>query len=308
MGWKPKWTERQQPLGDEVFLDHVGWFVEDLEKASSSLKNLGFHVSRENVHMNRQADGSSLPSGTVNRLITPALGYLEFLGSRGDTPLAKQHKAQLSRYEGLHLMAFAASNVPAEAPRLREKGFEPLKPVDMRRMTLTARGIEEEARFSVLRVPPKVMPEGRIQWCGHFTPELVWEPGGTDQPNAVDALSGVLWVVEDLEEATERFAKFVRKPSVLIDDGIAVIVLERGVLVLVTEQACSKLLPNFENVKPPYGAAVLLRSRDIAKTEKVLQSAGVTYDRCDGRLFLSPNEALGSFMIIHPVDLAPLSL
>jgi len=258
--------------------------------------------------MNRQADGSSLPSGTVNRLITPALGYLEFLGSRGDTPLAHQHKAQLSRYEGLHLMAFAASNVPAEAPRLREKGFEPLKPVDMRRMTLTARGIEEEARFSVLRVPPKVMPEGRIQWCGHFTPELVWEPGETDQPNAVDALSGVLWVVEDLEEATERFAKFVRKPSVLIDDGIAVIVLERGVLVLVTEQACSKLLPNFENVKPPYGAAVLLRSRDIAKTEKVLQSAGVTYDRCDGRLFLSPNEALGSFMIIHPVDLAPLSL
>ncbi len=308
MDWKPGWKERQKPLGDEVFLDHVGWFVADLEIAANRLKDLGFRVTRENIHMNRQQDGSSVPSGTFNRLVTPALGYLEFLGSSGDTPLARQHRIQLARYEGLHLMAFAASDVPSEAPRLAESGFQPLEPVDMRRMTLTANGSEAEARFSVLRVPPGIMPEGRVQWCGHFTPDLVWEKGETDQPNGVDALSGALWIVEDLDEASGRFARFVRKPIVKIAEGISGLALERGALLLATASAGLQIVPELDRNISPYGAAVMLRSQDVSKTERALRAGGVMFQKHGDYIVVPPAEALGSSMIIHAANQLPLPL
>ena len=39
------WTDRQLPVGDQVFLDHFGYFVADLETAGLRLKRLGFQVT-----------------------------------------------------------------------------------------------------------------------------------------------------------------------------------------------------------------------------------------------------------------------
>ncbi|MGZ0186889.1 MAG: VOC family protein, partial [Alphaproteobacteria bacterium] len=177
----------QHPVGSDVYLDHVGWFVADLDETAATLQRLGFVVSPENIHMNQGPDGGKQPSGTLNRLVTPGLGYLEFLAARGDTPLAAQHGKQLARYQGLHLLAFSSSDVPAEAPRLADEGFRPLEPVDMRRNVETESGVAE-GRFSVLRVPPDAMAEGRVQWCGHLTPELVWRESLTTHPNSAAAL------------------------------------------------------------------------------------------------------------------------
>ncbi len=279
------WVERQQPKGDEVFLDHVGWFVGDLDAAAAELERLGFRVSPENVHMNRQADGSQLPSGTVNRLATPALGYLEFLGARGDTPLARQHAAQLARYEGLHLLAFASADVPAEAPRLAAEGFRPLDPVDMRRDAVTANGVRE-SRFSVLRVPPDAMPEGRIQWCGHGTPDLVWQPGGTAQPNGVEALTGALWLVDDVDEALDRYSRFVRKPARRIGPDVGVVDLERGVLVFAKDGAAFGL--SDAPATRPFGACVALRVADLAATQVFFEAAGVAFTDMPAGLLARP--------------------
>lgn len=290
------WVERQKPEGDEVFLDHVGWFVADLDRAAERLARLGFLVSPENVHMNRAADGSATPSGTVNRLSTLGLGYLEFLGARGDTPLSRQHAAQLARYEGLHLMAFSSGDVPAEAPRLKAEGFDTLPPVDMRRAIQTSTG-EHEARFSVLRVPPDVMPEGRVQWCGHHTPEHVWDPPGLAHPNGAAALTGLLWVVADLDEALDRYGRFVRKPAQKISDGVGRIDLERGFLDFATPGSAAQRLDDLYAPTAPYGAAVWLKSKDLDGTAKYLETTGIAHRRESGRLIIGPAEALGTTLV-----------
>jgi len=290
------WEERQTPKGDEVFLDHVGWFVADLDAAAAQMERLGFVVSGENVHMNRAADGSTAPSGTFNRLATPDLGYLEFLGSRGDAPLARQHRAQLARYEGLHLMAFSSADVPAEAPRLEAEGFRPLAPVDMRRDVQTAAGVEE-GRFSVLRVPPEAMPEGRVQWCAHHTPDLVWQPGRTRHPNGVEALTGALWVVPDLDEATARYARFLRKAAEPLAAGVVALALERGDLLLATQDGACGLIPGLEVPTAPFGAAVSLRVGSLDSTAALFQAAGVAHERTGDRLFVPPAEGLGAGLV-----------
>lgn len=301
----PGATAPQTPPGEAVFLDHVGWFVADLDAAAATLNRLGFAVSPENVHMNRASDGSQAPSGTVNRLATPAIGYLEFLGARGDTPLARQHAAQLARYEGLHLMAFSSADVPAEAARLAREGFRPLEPIDMRRDVATADG-PREARFSVLRVPPGVMAEGRVQWCAHFTPDLVWRAGLTDHANGALALSGALWLVADLDEALDRYSRFLRKPARRLAVGVGDIALERGALVFATPDAAPALLPGVAAPSLPYGAGVGVSVRDLAATAAMLAASGVAFAQAGHRLILPPTEALGAWLIFH-TDGAPFA-
>ncbi len=293
------WAERQQPEGGEVFLDHVGWFVADLDKAAAQLKRLGFAVSDENVHMNRAPDGAQAPSGTVNRLVTPGLGYLEFLGARGDTPLARQHAAQLARYEGLHLMAFSSADVPAEAPRLAAEGFNPLEPVDMRRIVDTPAG-PAEARFSVLRVPPGAMPEGRVQWCAHHTPEHVWKPGATAQPNGVEALTGALWIVDDVPEALDRYSRFLRKPAKRLSDDLGAIALDRGALLFATPSGTGVFAP--PPPTRPFGAIVSLRVADLEGSCRAVGGAASVTRLDDGALV---DDGLGARLLLHE-GLSPL--
>ena len=107
------WTERQIPERDEVFVDHVGYFVHDLDAAGAQLARLGFRVSAINVQTNADASGALKPSGTSNRLAKLRFGFLEMLAATHDTPLAEQFKSQIARYPGLHLIAFSAEECGA---------------------------------------------------------------------------------------------------------------------------------------------------------------------------------------------------
>jgi hypothetical protein len=293
--------QAQHPTGSDVYLDHVGWFVADLNEAAVAMQRLGFVVSPENIHTNQGPDGGKQPSGTMNRLVTPGQGYLEFLAARGDTPLSMQHAKQLARYQGLHLLAFSSSDVPAEAPRLAEEGFRPLEPVDMRRDVEIEEGVAE-GRFSVLRVPPDAMPEGRMQWCGHLTPELVGRESLTIHPNSAVALTGTVWVVEDLVEVLDRYHRFVRMPAMALADGIGVVELDRGSLIFATADAARNLLPDIAIPTLPFGACVMVRVENLGAAAWELTANGVQFEEEDNRILVPPSEALGAWLILHTGD------
>ena len=92
------WIDRQLPKGDDIFLDHVGFFVEDIEAVGAVLDRLGFTPTPVNIHYNSDEKGNLTKSGTANRLCTFEFGYIEVLGAVADTSLADQLKAALSRY------------------------------------------------------------------------------------------------------------------------------------------------------------------------------------------------------------------
>src|SRR5437868_9174594 len=117
------WTDRQLPERGEVFLDHVGYFVGDLDAAGSQLERLGFRVSLANVQTNTDASGALTPSGTSNRLARLKRGFIEMLAATHDTPLADQFNQAIARYSGLHLIALSAEDMRRERDRLEGMGF-----------------------------------------------------------------------------------------------------------------------------------------------------------------------------------------
>ena len=101
-------------------------------------------------------------------------GYVEFLVPYADGSVADQLRAAMKRYVGLHLIALGTAYAENDHARLERDGFPTIPMVNLQRKVDTLNG-EKVARFSVARVPPGTMAEGRIQFCQHHTPEVPWQ-------------------------------------------------------------------------------------------------------------------------------------
>jgi len=190
---------QQVPPAGSLIVDHVSHFVPDLGAAAQALEALGFAVTP--VSAQQTQDG---PAGTSNVCVMLEHGYLEFLAPTMDTPNAQRLRATMQRYPGVHLCCFGTPDAEGEQRRLQAHGFEPQPLVQLNRKLDTG----EVARFSVVRPSIKAMPEGRIQFVQHHTPEAIWRPQYLGHTNNVVKLACVFAVAADPFAAGARWAHF----------------------------------------------------------------------------------------------------
>ena len=86
-----------------------------MHAASALLERLGFLITPYAEHTHAAAHGGEepVPAGSANRCIMLEAGYLEVLTPTGETPIAREVRAALERYTGLHLAAFCAADAAA---------------------------------------------------------------------------------------------------------------------------------------------------------------------------------------------------
>lgn len=188
-------AERQRPRPGELYLDHVSHFVPDLDAAAHLLQALGFAVTPRSDQI---ADGK--PAGTSNRCVMLESGYLELLTPTADTPNAQRMRSRMSMFIGVHLACFGTPDAEGEHARLAAHGFSPLPIVDLQRKVEGG-----TLRFKVVRVDPP-MPEGRVQYVQHLTPELLWRK--LDHHNGVVGLEAVYVCSGDVPADAARWARF----------------------------------------------------------------------------------------------------
>src|SRR4051812_24678912 len=207
--WKNDYIARcQVPAAGTLVLDHVAHFVPGADDAMHALEQLGFTVTPFSPQSHRPTpDAPVTPAGTGNRCVMLRRGYLEFLTPTADTQIAGQLRQAMSRYVGIHLVAFGTADPEADRARLEAGGFAPLPVLQLERPIGTPAG-EHTARFQVLRVAPGTMPEGRIQFVQQRTPELLWQRRWLDHANRAFALAAVMLCVADPEEAAQRYARY----------------------------------------------------------------------------------------------------
>jgi hypothetical protein len=258
------WTDRQLPEGGEVFVDHFAHFVPDMDAASEAMARLGFVLSPYTPQVSSAGPGQPpLPAGTANRCALLRRGYLEILTPTADTPLAAQLRAAIARYTGVHLCAFSCDEPEARNARLAADGFEPQPPIALQR--------ETEAgllRFTVNRIRPGIMPEGRIQFVTHHTPDLLWEDRWLDHPNRAEALTDIALCVNDVDEAIARFSRFTG-----LSARSGIIETARGRLAILDRHQAAAALPGMAQPECPYFAACALRSGDLDATRAFLPDA-----------------------------------
>jgi hypothetical protein len=264
----------QLPEPGAVFLDHVAHFVPAIDPAAEALERCGFRLTPFTLQTNR-VDGQLVAAGTGNRCAMLRRGYVEVLAATADTPLAQQLHDRLARHVGLHLAAFSTADAAAEHRRLAAAGFPVLPLVDMRRPVATPSG-EQQARFTIARIAPGNMPEGRTQFLTHHTEHLVWREPDLDHPNGARALAAVWIAAADPAEPAERFAAFTGRPA-RREGATATIALERGALCFATAEFLAGELGIAGGPPLPYLAACEIEVESLDRLRRLLDAAGLAY-------------------------------
>jgi hypothetical protein len=287
---------RQLPQAGEIFLDHIAHFAPAMDAAAAAMERCGFRLTPYSVQANAAPDGTLIPAGTANRCAMLRRGYLEILVRVSDTPISRQLEAQLARYTGVHLAAFSTSDIEAERARLAGAGFAPLDPVRLRRKTGRAGRPDEEARFTVLRVPSDRMPEGRLQFLTHHTEAAVWDPPDLEHPNGAVSLDAIHIAVDAPESVAERYTRFLGRPAQRAGDAFAV-ATERGRVVLHgpdgADFAPARVVPQM--------VAYEIGTADLAATGRFLAARGIPLvEVVDGLAAMLPAE-IGGTILFRPV-------
>ena len=196
-------------------LDHVVINVLfDMDRAAALMSQLGFTLTPRGYH--------SL--GSINHLIVFEGHYLELIGLPSGTDVLR--KDVLESPLGLDGLVFKADDIDKCQRTLRDSGLAMLEPRSFSR-PVTIDGVEHLARFRTVRTAPELFEAGRVYYCQHFTPELVWHRPWMSHPNGVRGLSELVIVTSNLETDAPRYAKAAQAPSERQGDDW-IIALPRG--------------------------------------------------------------------------------
>src|SRR5215469_15339254 len=162
-----------------VELDHVGVVTRDLTALAKQYERLGFRLTP----LARQTDGRI---GNRCAMLRHG-GYIELLAVVDPTASSATLDRFLSRYAGVHILAFGIDDTGAVLARLQRAGIvvppvsEVERPIDDSDVT------GQRARFTLIQVPAQ--PEARINLVRHLTREALWQERFLRHPNNAVALA-----------------------------------------------------------------------------------------------------------------------
>ena len=285
-------TDRQLPILDEIFLDHVGHFVRDPQAASRALARAGFAPTPVSVQVVPDPKDAPRPTGTGNVTAMFSRGYIEVLFKTADTALAREFDLALAGHAGVHLAAFSVADAEGQHRRLTDAGFAMRPLVQFQRPVETVTG-PDVAAFTVVRLDRGAMPEGRIQMLAHRTEHTVWQPRWLTHRNGAQGLVDLVVVSADIAEATGRFVRLTGREARPTKHGQA-IVLDRGQVQLFSKEAFAAMLAEIGIPRLPFIGAYAVRVQSLAAAEALLRQEGMTIRRLGAALVVPFPQELGA--------------
>jgi hypothetical protein len=255
-------------------LDHVVIDVRDrMDEAARVFAALGFTLTPRGHHT----------LGSMNHLMMFGTDYLELLGfgTGGAT------RPELAPFPiGINGLVFKtedadavyADAVRAGLPILPVQSFS--RPVDL---AGDHDGERREARFRTTRLDPAKIAMGRVYFCEHLTPELVWRPEWQSHPNGACAIARIVIATAEPRRTASLFAALFGNDSITESDGKCVVSAGNARIEL---EAPAAIAAEFGDCaagpagRAEYLASVALRIASLAETaERLRPVAGLRVEQ-----------------------------
>ena len=192
-------------------LDHLVINVQfDMDRAAALMSQLGFTLTPRGYH--------SL--GSINHLVMFEHDYLELIGLPSGTDVRRKDILESPR--GLNGLVFRADDIDKCQRVLRDSGVAMLEPQSFSR-PVTIDGVEQLARFRTVRTAPELFEAGRVYYCQHYTPELVWHRPWMSHPNGCHGLSELVIVTSNVGADAPRYAKAAQSSAERQGDDWAIV-------------------------------------------------------------------------------------
>ena len=164
----------------------------EMNAAQAIFEQLGFTLTPRGRH--------SL--GSINHLMVFDNDYLELIGLPSDGgPLRKD---VLESPVGIDGLVFQTSDATRTHQLLQANGLA-VQPVQAFSRPVELDGVVSEARFETVRFVSGQFSAGRLYYCKHFTPELVWRKEWQAHSNRVNKLAGLLIVCESPKQEAKLY-------------------------------------------------------------------------------------------------------
>ena len=154
-------------------LDHIAINVKDkMDEAYQLFSELGFTLTPRGYH--------SL--GSINHSMVFKNDYLELIGIPRGQPITRPElkKAEI----GINGLVFKSNDIKKTYQHLLNNQLSNIPPRKFSR-PVDINGIENEAKFETVSIKDNVFKAGRIYFCDHLTPNLVWIPDYISHQNNV---------------------------------------------------------------------------------------------------------------------------
>ena len=139
-----------------------------------------------------------------------------------------------------------------------------------------------------------------MQFLTQHTPELVWEDRWLHHPNGVEALTDIVFCVEDVDECARRYARYLRTDADPLPGGGRALTFERGALSIIPVEGAQSTFMGIAPPPPPCMAGYALRARELDATRQFLEAAGLhCVDAGQGTFLVQMPESLGSVVAVH---------
>jgi hypothetical protein len=247
-------------------LDHIVIDVRDrMEEAAQVFAGLGFTLTPRGFHT----------LGSMNHLMMFGTDYLELLGfgTGGAT------RPELAPFPvGLNGLVFKTEDADTVYAHAAGAGL-PILPVQSFSRPVNLDGIRRDARFRTTRLDPGKIAMGRVYFCEHLTPELVWRPEWQEHANGACTIARVVVATGEPRRTASLFAALFGAESVAEADGKCVIGAGSARVELATPSAVAAEFGDAAADpagRPEYIAAVELKVSSPARTaERLGGIAGV---------------------------------
>jgi hypothetical protein len=247
-------------------LDHVVIDVRDhIDEAMRCFSALGFLLTPRGRHT----------LGSVNHLAMFATDYLELLGF----PKDGETRSEITRFpEGLNGLVFKTADADVVHREAQAAGL-PILPVQAFSRPVALGGANHDARFRTTRLDPDKIMIGRVYFCEHLTPEIVWRPEWQNHPNGAWAIARVVVATADPPRTAGLFRDLFGADAVANRDGRQVMAAGTAQVELATQ---NDVAAEFGDAaaepagRAEYMAALEIRVRSLPEAARRLRAvAGI---------------------------------
>jgi hypothetical protein len=273
------------PLPSPV-LDHAVIDVrERMDEAARVFAGLGFTLTPRGYHT----------LGSMNHLMLFGADYLELLGF-ADGGTARPELAPFPI--GLNGLVFKTDDADRVYAHAAGAGL-PILPVQSFSRPLEIEGRSTDARFRTTRLDPRRIAMGRIYFCEHQTPELVWRPEWQTHPNGARAISRIVIATGNPAKTAALFVALFGADAVSEESGRCVVTAATTRVELMPPVAIGA---EFGDAAPEpsgraeYLAAIELKVASVEAAAGCLrQVAGI--EQSGGRVVVPAREAFNTTLV-----------
>jgi len=265
-------------------LDHVVVNVRDrIEEAAETYRRLGFTLTPRGYHT----------LGSMNHLAIFGTDYLELIAARpGDAGRPEIITAPL----GLNGLVFGTHDAAATYDALRQQDVAIDPPLGFSR-PVEIDGKQRDAAFRTTNLPRASVPFGRLYFCEHQTPDLVWRDEWRHHDNGTVAIARAVIAAEDPDTLGRLFARmFGRRTVRATDDGCSLI-LGLSRFDVVTPAALWEMFGDAapdSRGRPDYMAGLTFRTLSLDAAETALEAGGIRgVDRIGTSVLVPATETFG---------------